>query len=228
MMRAKRAIAMLAKVPHVVPVKTRLVPPLTTRQAQTLASAFIRDLATRLVENERLLDAKATVFYAPPGAEDEMAALVPGIRIAPQVGLELGQRLSAAVQQLHRDRVDRIVVIGGDSPTLPARRIACAFDTLDAGADLAIAGAEDGGYVLLGLSGAHVALFERIPWSTPAVYAATLKRARNAGLRTVELDPWYDVDDAASLERLRRELRGHGEIGDDAPHTRAALMSFDA
>jgi uncharacterized protein len=225
-MMPKRAIAMLAKVPCAIPVKTRLVPPLTRHQAQALAGAFIRDLAGRLVDHERLLDATTTVFFAPPSAGDALAALVPGIRIAPQVGFDLGQRLSAAVRALHRDRADRIVLIGSDSPTLPLRRIAGAFAALDDGADVAVAGAEDGGYVLLGLRGAHVTVFQGIPWSTPTVYAATLNRARDAGLRTVELDPWYDVDDAASLERLRRELLGEGEIGDEAPHTRAALLSF--
>ncbi len=34
----------------------------------------------------------------------------------------------------------------------------------------------------------------------------TLERAREIGLEAELLPTWYDVDDAATLERLRREL----------------------
>jgi uncharacterized protein len=192
-----------------------------------LASAFIRDLATRLSAHERHLDAQAMVFYTPAEAASEMAALVPHLRIAPQTGTDLGERLRAVVRALDREGFDHIILIGSDSPTLPTQRVASAFEALDAGADLAIAGAADGGYVLLAIGGGHVSVFEGIPWSTSAVYAATLERARDAGLVTVELEPWYDVDDEASLARLRSELDGRGEIGDDAPYTREALDRLD-
>ncbi|MDQ2907747.1 MAG: DUF2064 domain-containing protein, partial [Candidatus Eremiobacteraeota bacterium] len=92
-------------------------------------------------------------------------------------------------------------------------------------ADVAIAPAEDGGYVLLALRGLHVALFDEIPWSTPVVYAATLEQARRAGLRVVELSSWWDVDDGASLERLRRELAA-ADGATPAPHTRAMLETL--
>lgn len=217
---------MLAKVPSPGRVKTRLVPPLTDAQASALARAFIRDLATRLIESEVRLRAKATVFYTPATGGNEMAVLVHGLRMASQFGLDLGQRLRTAVHDLQRDGFDRIVVIGSDSPTLPVRLIERAFDVLDAGADLAISAAEDGGYVLLGLNGVHANVFEGIPWSTERVYERTLERARMAGLTAAELDPWYDVDDGTSLDRLCRELRGDDPIGDEAVHTREALRSF--
>jgi hypothetical protein len=46
-------------------------------------------------------------------------------------------------------------------------------------------------------------------------------------LQVIELAPWYDVDDAASLDRLLAELRApppHAGLGPHAaPATRAAL-----
>jgi hypothetical protein len=54
----------------------------------------------------------------------------------------------------------------------------------------------------------HAALFSAIDWSTERVAAQTRQRAREAGLDLVDIDPWYDVDDAASLRRLLAEIDG--------------------
>ncbi|MGH7353107.1 MAG: TIGR04282 family arsenosugar biosynthesis glycosyltransferase, partial [Candidatus Rokuibacteriota bacterium] len=61
-------------------------------------------------------------------------------------------------------------------------------------------------YYLVGIRAAHRELFDAIPWSTAAVLATTLARARAAGLRTVCLPSWFDVDTPADLERLRAAL----------------------
>jgi uncharacterized protein len=53
-----------------------------------------------------------------------------------------------------------------------------------------------------------------------------LERAREIGLATELLPTWYDVDDAATLERLRRELTAPSGAGYDAKHTRAYLGSL--
>jgi glycosyltransferase A (GT-A) superfamily protein (DUF2064 family) len=88
----------------------------------------------------------------------------------------------------------------------------------------------DGGYTLIGLSRPHPHLFTRIPWSTAAVLESTLERAREIDLPAVILDPWYDVDDAASYAMLENELAGSRPAfasasidSEDAPRTRAFL-----
>ena len=62
--------------------------------------------------------------------------------------------------------------------------------------------AEDGGYYLLGMKQPHAHLFADIAWSTSGVAAATRARAAALGLDVVTLPTWYDVDDAATLDRL--------------------------
>jgi hypothetical protein len=66
--------------------------------------------------------------------------------------------------------------------------------------------AEDGGYYVLGMKAPHRHLFQEVAWSTSDVAEQTRERARALGLPIVELDPWYDVDDAPALRRLCREL----------------------
>jgi glycosyltransferase A (GT-A) superfamily protein (DUF2064 family) len=46
-----------------------------------------------------------------------------------------------------------------------------------------------------------------VDWSTERVTVQTLERAESLGLRVAQLPPWYDVDTAEDLERLRMELR---------------------
>jgi ADP-ribose pyrophosphatase len=89
----------------------------------------------------------------------------------------------------------------------------------------------DGGYWLVAMRAAHEAPFHDIPWSTPAVWAVTLRRCRDAGLRVHLLEPWRDVDTYADLAacrdeldpalaphsaRVLRELTDLGIIGDEA------------
>ncbi len=66
--------------------------------------------------------------------------------------------------------------------------------------------ADDGGYYLIGLKRPHRHMFQRIDWSTERVFAQSVERAREIGLEVARLPPWYDVDDAASLRRLCRDL----------------------
>ena len=101
-------------------------------------------------------------------------------------------------------------VLSSDVPTLPTRLLVQAARYLLAPGDRAVLGAcEDGGYYILGLKAPHARLFAEIDWSTGRVAGQTRKRAREAGLDLIELDPWYDVDDAASLGLLLRETTGY-------------------
>ncbi len=219
----KRAIAMFAKAPRAGEVKTRLGDATGHAQAAALAAAFIEDTVARIHTCAQRVGASSVVFYTPSSARAEMAPLLGGSRCLPQASGGLGKRLHAAVATLRRQGFQHIVLLGSDSPTLPSEIIYRAFDALDREADVAIAKAADGGYVLLAVNDTYEALFDDIPWSTDSVYDLTLARARASSLHTVELHSWYDVDDGASLDRLRAELNGSEPLGDDAPRTRAAL-----
>ncbi len=111
-------------------------------------------------------------------------------------------------------------VIGTDSPHLPTAFIDRAFDLLeDPGVDAVFGPTEDGGYYLLAMKQPHRELFEGIAWSTPSVLEQSLARAAAAGVATVLLPVWHDVDTAADL--LRPELV---DPGNGAPLTREFIL----
>ena len=91
---------------------------------------------------------------------------------------------------------------------------------------MVLGGSDDGGYYLIGIKHLHHRLFEQIDWSTERVFAQTLERAREIALPAELLPTWYDVDDAATLERLRRELASPHAAAYPAKHTRAYLESL--
>lgn len=145
----------------------------------------------------------------PPEAARELAASLPGFEPRRQRGDGLGPRLRHAFGTAFDEGADRVVVVGSDHPTLPTAHIERAFVELD-GADAVLGPTSDGGYYAVGLRApawpAAGELFEGIPWSTPEVLAATEARGHRLGLELRRLPAWYDVDEPAELERLRRDL----------------------
>jgi len=93
---------------------------------------------------------------------------------------------------------------------------------------MVLGGSDDGGYYLVGIKRLHRRLFEQIDWSTERVFAQTLERAKEISLTTELLPTWYDVDDAATLDRLQRELASPDAAAYGAKHTRAYLESLRA
>jgi rSAM/selenodomain-associated transferase 1 len=215
----------VAKAPVAGRSKTRLVPPLSGEQAAALQRALLLDTIAACrseTDDVRLL-------VATEEERSALDALAPGTPIE----LQRGHGLADALEHGISDHVSGgpVAIISSDLPGLPAGSIARACDALAAGADVVLGPAMDGGYWLVAMRAAHEAPFRDIPWSTPAVWAATIRRCHDAGLSTHTLEPWRDVDTYADLAACRdeldpaiarhsasvlRELTEQGIIGDEA------------
>jgi rSAM/selenodomain-associated transferase 1 len=228
----RRAIALFVKAPVEAAVKTRLVPPLSYAQAADLASAFLRDSSDAIARIAVSLGAAPCLFFDPPSARQSIRCAVPAaFELYPQCDGDLALRLASAYESLAARGMTDVCFVGADSPTLPLAYVRAAFAALDAGRDVAIGPASDGGYYLIGLRGAHPGIFERIEWSTSRVFAQTCERAAELGLSLEPLAEWYDIDDASGLDRLRAELldpQTGVAIGETAPRTKSVLVSFEA
>jgi len=214
------AIAIMAKAPQPGRSKTRLIPRVSPREAADLSAAFLSDVTGNVQAAAHDVPIKGFVAYAPAGCAD----LFDGI-LAPGTGLLLadgaiacppgvqgfGRCLLHAVHALLEEGHASVCVLNADSPTLPTVYLRQAASVLAAPGDRVVLGpAEDGGYYLLGMKQAHAGLFADIDWSTERVFDQTTARAASLGLELVLLPPWYDVDEPASLDRLRAELEAGG------------------
>ena len=222
----------MAKAPRPGKVKTRLSPPLTPDQAAQLNICFIRDTTENIHQVTEVSNSAGVVVYTPVGDEAAFDNLLPrGFLLLGQRGDGFGERLIHACEDLFACEFGAVCLIDSDSPTMPQASLLQAVEWLSRPGDrMVLGGSDDGGYYLIGVKRMHHQLFEQIDWSTERVLAQTLERAREIGLDAELLPAWYDVDDAATLERLRLELAGQARVRQayDAKHTRGYLASLQA
>jgi uncharacterized protein len=199
------AVAVMAKVPGVSPVKSRLHAALTAERATELYRCFLLDRLDALLGLEGI---SPVVAFTPEEAERSMKELVPpGFQLVPQRGADLGERLSGLLADLIERGHAGAMAIDSDSPTLPMEYVAEGARVLaEAKCDVVLGPCEDGGYYLVGLRSPQPALFEGIPWSTDAVFTMTLDKARARGLSVHLLPRWFDVDTEADLRRLDADM----------------------
>jgi hypothetical protein len=221
----------MLKAPRSGEVKTRLVPPLCPDEASLLSVCFMRDVVTNLLAASENVPVDCYAAYSPPGSEALVRDLLPPqVRMLPPRSVGLANSLPDAVEDLIAAGYEGACLVNADSPTLPTSLLVDAIMSLRAPGDRVVLGpATDGGYYLIGLKHPHRQLFHEIDWSTERVYRQTAERAGSIGLELVTLPTWYDVDDAASLRWLCRELFDGRRppqcirAGSSASHTREYL-----
>jgi uncharacterized protein len=223
------AMAVMGKASAPGRTKTRLVPPLRPADAALLNTAFLQDIIGNLLRAGREADIAPYVAFGPTGSEPFFRECLPANLPLIECSLpHFGDCLDLAITSLlHRGHA-AACVLNADSPTLPTRLLVQAARALAQPQDAVVIGpSTDGGYYLLGVKRAYRRLFDDIDWSTSRVFTQTLQRAEELALSVITLEPWYDVDDAMGLRKLRAELAddsGGAAAGIyPAPFTREAL-----
>ena len=220
-LESKRALIVFVKSPVPGDVKTRLIPHLSAEESAGLYRCFVVDILGALSPNG---DTRLLVAYQPNSKMPDLSWL--GFRSAPeffrQEGKSLGERLIHAFGVAFGRGCREVVIIGSDSPTLPASFIEQGFAALR-DADVVLGPATDGGYYLIGLSRPCMKLFEDVAWSTDQVFERTARSAQAQGYRLRVLPTHYDVDTVEDLKVLQRELANGQHL---APRTRRYLETL--
>jgi rSAM/selenodomain-associated transferase 1 len=215
---AQRVLGLFAKWPTPSTVKTRLAGSDPARGAR-IARAFLLDSLQRFAA----IDVRRVLAHAPDDAANEFCDLVAGrFELTPQGEGDLGRRLARFVTARQAEGAASVVVIGSDSPTLPAALVEQAFAQLRT-ADVVIGPACDGGYYLIGCGPRLPPIFDRIAWGGADVLRQTIESLSDPGWRLHLLPPWYDVDTPDDWAMLRGHLAALRRAGIDpgAPHTEA-------
>ena len=212
------ALLVMAKQPYPGRTKSRLTPPLSETEAAELYECFLQDMID-LAKSVPGVD--PLIAYAPPDAVCYFKEMTPEIPLIPQVGATLGERLDYVLTSCLQKGFTHVVAMNSDSPTLPLAFLEQAFERLaEEETDVVLGPCDDGGYYLIGWKRPHPPLVREVKMSTNHVLRDTLKIAAVENLRVALLQPWYDVDDKKSLQRLQLELSENESIGQ---HTRAYL-----
>ncbi len=216
-MQVSRAVVIFTKPARPGRVKTRLVGELTAEEAAQLHRAFLEDVRSSLTNGPWTL----ALAWALEAGEEAPEGWGEGF---PQEGADLGERLFGGLARLAATH-ESVAAVGSDHPELGAGRVEEAFRALEAGADLVLGPARDGGYYLVAARRERLErrVFEGIDWSTAEVLRQTREKAASLGLDTVLLERGDDVDTADDLRALCRRLEGRPG---GCPATRGLLASW--
>ena len=202
---AERATAILvfACAPIAGAAKTRLIPALGADGAALLQERMTH----RALATAASADIGPVQLWCSPSARHvffEHCQRGVSVTLHSQNGNSLGERLRFAHDAAFA-AYSRILLIGSDCPVLAAEHLVGAARALN-DHDAALVPAQDGGYVLLGLSRPCPELFHEIDWGTDRVLAQTIARLQQSNRRHFLAAPLWDVDRPEDLLRLRRCL----------------------
>ncbi len=196
--RADNALGMLFKTPEYGKVKTRLASVIGHEKALLIYEEMLNASIQQLLSFYSIADLYG--FYAGREPTDYMSER--RIIFCPQEGKDLGERMFNAINLLFKKGYKKVILIGSDSPDLPAVYIKDAFERLNF-FKLVIGPSEDGGYYLIGMTEPMEFLFKNIPWGSNSVLKNTIEVAIREGIQYSLLPVWYDVDDLEGLKKWK-------------------------
>ena len=142
----------------------------------------------------------------------------------PQRGKDLGEKMLDAAATAFRLGAIRVLIVGGDCPSLAADRLRRGFRELRAGAEAVFGPSADGGYYLVGLACPHQLLFRNLTWSMPTVLPQTVARCRALSIPFSFLPTERDVDTGEDLLALKEWSRTRALPA--CPRTREWITGF--
>ena len=196
-------VLVFAKAPVAGEVNTRLIPDIGVEAATQLQADLIHSRMEDLQKN-KLCEVELwcapdsnSVFFQECRKQYDVA-------LFDQQGDNLGLRMSLAIKQ-SLQRFNRVILIGTDAPSLTIDQIEIATNKL-ASNDVVYAPAEDGGYVLIGMSQHCHAIFQSVPWGTDQVLACTRENIEANNLISDELDTCWDIDRVEDYQRYKKMM----------------------
>ncbi len=200
MLFPKDKLIIFAKAPIPGQVNKRLIPALGTKGAARLHQEMLEQ-KLRIANDNQIAQLE---LYCWPDTHHPYFQEVQSrysLRLYSQQGEGLGERMADAMQR-SITKQGSAVLIGTDCPPLDNAYLKQAFQALQDGADAIVGPAEDGGYILIGLSRFDKQIFDNISWGGKEVFRQTAWRLSQLGFNWVELKTLWDVDRPEDLVRL--------------------------
>ncbi len=213
--KQKNALVLFAKAPIAGNVKTRLQPQITPVNSALLQEALIKDTINKMISKNNL---DKFVYFWPAEQKNMFENFIGGlpIQLCCQSGKNLGEKMAQAFQDLFDKRFHKVVIIGTDSPTLPAKYIIKAFEKLNK-SEIVIGPSADGGYYLIGLKEKVCPVFSSVDWGTSKVLSQTEKLIKENNVSLSLLPVHYDIDTIDNLYFLKTHLRLLSHSGEELP-----------
>jgi len=202
------ALILFARDPILGKVKTRLSSFLEEDVILKLYTCFLQDTLYNIRQVENV---DRFVGVAPSNESGFFTeTLGSDIRMFVQEGENLGDKMRGAIQDRFTEGYERVVIIGSDSPSLPAYYICRAVDS---DKDMVLGPSTDGGYYLIGMRGKVVEVFKDVTWGTETVLQETCEHLVQNGASLDLLPVWYDVDTPEDLKFFKTHMDLIEQVG---------------
>lgn len=191
--------------------------PLEEARAKRLpAEAGAAVLATFLLGWQETADAVGAdlLVVSPRTSMAGLRRLLPRSSAVPQMGPTFGTRIAAAIDAGFARGASAVLLVGGDTPPLPAATVEAAFRSLEAAEDrLVVAPAADGGVAALGFAERPAQALFSVPWCTSRLRWALENQAIRLGLEVMRVAGAPDLDGTSHLDGLALWLRAARPAG---------------
>lgn len=194
----KKGLIVFAREPLPGKVKTRLAASLGNEVSAEIYERMLREVLQAACQ---LNDVDTVVYWSARKESLPLLAEQYKCRSLLQTGVDLGQRMQAAFEEMFSGGHAPCCIIGSDAPDLPVAYIQDAYRLLDEqDTDVVLGPSRDGGYYLLGMKRIMPQLFTNITWSSSVVLEQSLAAAMKSGLSTTLLPEWQDIDTIDDLQ----------------------------
>jgi rSAM/selenodomain-associated transferase 1 len=181
-------------------VKTRLAASFGEDFALGLYVSFVKDILAMAASVSTDIVIITDVYGDVP---QHLLGMGTGYPVMRQKGKDIGTRMLNAFLQIFDMGYQRAVLIGSDSPDLPAEFIQRALNSLLT-YDVVLGNSADGGYYLIGFTRGTclTEFFCGVSWGTSLVFQETIDKIIESGKSIYFLPEWYDIDEKDDLIRF--------------------------
>lgn len=207
----KRAMLIFTRIPVPGKVKTRLLSQYTPQACADIQLAMVKDLINKLslLATNEVCD--VYLCFSDEGDPEAFLKTLPQwLKVFPQKGQEMGERMYQGFELLFDEGYEQIVLTGSDIPTLQLKDILDAFSELNQ-STLVIGPSCDGGYYLLGANSVNLSpifMGSDMQWGHRSVYEQTVSNSHLQGWTMSEMKKQLDIDEPSDLESyLQKPLK---------------------
>lgn len=207
-------------------VKTRLIGALGPAGAADLQRRLTERALTEVRRAARRAGASVEFRYAGGNRRRMRRWLGTDLRLVPQGGGDLGERMRRAINTAIAEGAPRALLLGTDVPGVTADHLTRALNVLTQ-RDVVLGPSTDGGYWLIGMR-RRTDVWRGIDWGTPRVLDQTLRAARAEGRSVGRVERLTDLDTPDDLATIRSEAAGRPYLSVIVPALDEASRIADA
>ncbi|QUH24593.1 TIGR04282 family arsenosugar biosynthesis glycosyltransferase [Serpentinicella alkaliphila] len=198
-----KALILMTRVPIPGCTKTRLMEILTGDECAELHKCFLMDLFKIFsFIND---DIQIFLTYTPEQAFGLIKDMVPEtVRCFPQVGDDLGKKMSNAFRYVFEKGYEKVCLMGADIPYIQPYEIKDSFNKLEK-SDVVLGPTLDGGYYFIGIKKYNGGIFSnKLKWGNESVLEGTIDIVNNLDLKLALTYKHRDIDTKEDLFDLKQ------------------------